>query len=509
MKTLLFITIIFSTLLFKQCEEEKIPLLSKLKTESWKFPGNKNNRFPITANRVVKILIDTVTNRKVIPSIDTLYYYLCKVKEAGFNLVTVNLTPSNNSVNTQDKYYYNFFNALEKVNSENDRKLRCIVYDYRLRSLSPDKFSDFVSQYYSREEIYGFSFDEPRQKEFSHIKEWMDFTTNRLTDKMKSKLYYVNLFSIKAEQEYRRYLYSWINKANPRILSFDHYALWDDKKANEYGYALNSDWINDYFLNFEFIRQTALKVKIPFCNWILIHKHWSDYSKLFYRRSGKEDLRFQVFSALAYGSKGIFYYNFWNAPIKSDWNEEEGILDYKLKETNLYFEVKSINDQLSIIGNTLLNLTSIGVYHKNESYYDNNIISDTKKAVKLEELYDKDSEGFKKEFGIKLIDWNDTNKLYESDLKNKFIYEIDNSAALVGLFIGKNGSRYFLIVNKNRKKREEFRIVIYSTKIPNNNNLSIIEVATNLKINASEKRSGFISFTINLNAGSGKLFLVE
>lgn len=494
------------------CHNVNSYLTSSSRTESdyWSFPGNKMNRFPITANRVIKTLRDPVTHLKIIPSQDTLYYYLRKVTEAGFNLVTVNLTPANNSLTKQDDYYEFFFDALKKVNSKYSKKLRCIVYDSRIRKLVPEALLPFILKFYNRDEVYGFSYDEPREREFVMVKNWKESidSLNQM-NLLKNKLFYVNLFGIKALKDYRNYVYYYLKMITPQILSFDHYPLWDEKLASKYGYSLNSDWINDYFLNFEFIRQTSLSNNIPFFNWVLIHKHWSDYSKLFYRRASEEDLNFQVYSGLAYGSKGIFYYNFWNQNkifYDGGWNEEEGILDYNLGKTEIFSVVTNLNNQLTRLGDILLQLTSTGVYHKNENYYNNSFISDGNKDVKLEHLYDPNSDSFEKKFGIKLIEWNDSTELPIQDLSVKFIYDIDNTAALAGLFKGKDDSDYFILVNKNRNSEEQFEILVDPSKLTNENATRVIDVLSNSEIIGTKFSKNLLMYSILLSPGSGKLF---
>jgi len=478
----------------------------------WHFPGDSLNRYPITANRVVKTLIDSVKKIKFSPSVDTLYYYLKEVKKGGFNLVTVNLTPSNNSLKKQDKYYYTFFSALSRINDEFHSQLRCIVYDSRIRKLTPKEFLPFILNFYDREEVYGFSYDEPREKEFYQVKDWVEAIDSvQIRGKLKNKLFYVNLFGLKAIKDYEHYVYSLLNLINLRILSFDHYPLWDDKLAKEYGDEINSDWINDYFLNLEFIRQTSLKANLPFFCWILIHKHWSNYSKLYYRRASEEDLKFQVYSSLAYGSKGIFYYNFWNKNIiynKSGWHEEEGILDYNFEETELYPIIKSINTQLAQIGDVLLQLTSVGVYHKVENYYDNNINSNNKK-IELEKRYSLNFENFEIKNGIKLIDWNDSKHLQLDDLENKFINNIDNPAALFGLFKDLHGSQYFILVNKNRNREEKFKVVIDQTKLSRQTDNMIVDLLTNKEISYVKDNLGMIPILVNLPPGSASFIKIN
>lgn len=519
LKSAAFYIILFLLLLvliFFQCSktEHTVQLKpsSNLNSRIWDFPSINGNRFPIVANRVVKYYRDSVTKKISVPSISILFDYLSKVKAAGFNLVTVNLTPYNNSLTFEDKYYFNFFEALRKVNDISSKGLMCIIYDSRLKQKSPAELFPFFKKYYDRDEVYGFVYDEPREKEFSHLKQWLNFWySSNPKDKLTEKLFYVNLFGIKAEKDYKNYVYTWVNEAGPQVLSFDHYPLWDDVKAKEYGQELNSDWINDYFLNFEFIRETSLKTGIPFLNWVLVHKHWSDYSKLFYRRASKEDIRFQVFSALAYGSKGIFYYNFWNSGdnINKGWHEEKAILDYNFQKTKLYPEIKKVNEQISKIGDTLLTLTSIGVYHKDSNYYNDNLITNKSKRTQLEKSFDKSSAVFERKYGVKLLDWNNTNKLSSLQLNNKFIYNIDNSASLVGLFKGKNNISYFLLVNKNRKNNEYFNVTIDLTKLGKRKVYYLREIPSDTIVAKKTEEARFLKFSTKIDAGSGKLFSIE
>jgi hypothetical protein len=251
---------------------------------------------------------------------------------------------------------------------------------------------------------------------------------------------------------------------------------------------------------------------LPYFNWISIHKHWSDYSKSFYRRASVEDLYFQIFSSLAYGSKGILYYNFWNENpfyINNPWHEEQGILDYDLKETGLYPAVIKINNQLSKLGDTLLQLQSVGVYHKNEKYYNSSLVTNPKKHIELEYLYNPNLEKFEYRYGIKLVDWNDPSNLNEQELKNKFIHNIDNPAALLGLFQGVDSSYYFMLVNKNRRKVEKFTVYIDKSKLKNESAINILELCSNSRVIPSKSNNRMIIISLELSPGYGKLFKIN
>ena len=70
-------------------------------------------------------------------------------------------------------------------------------------------------------------------------------------------------------------------------------------------------------------------------------------------------MRFQAFTALAYGMKGILYFTYWPYEPLS----KTAIVDLKGKPTRLYPIIKRLNGDIRAIGRTLLTLTSTGTYH--------------------------------------------------------------------------------------------------------------------------------------------------
>nr|MCU0342325.1 hypothetical protein [Ignavibacterium sp.] len=114
------------------------------------------------------------------------------------------------------------------------------------------------------------------------------------------KLNYVNLFPTYWEgtptsKDYENYIDAFINSQEykPRVLCFDHYPF----QKTEFG-----DFRRDYYLNLEIVRKKSLEYNIPF--WMLIFS--SEHDK--YEKPAFEEISFQVYSALAYGAKGIGYY---------------------------------------------------------------------------------------------------------------------------------------------------------------------------------------------------------
>ncbi len=190
--------------------------------------------------------------------------------------------------------------------------------------------------------------DEPNASQFEQLA-----TVNRYLLKRDPKhIPFINLFPTYALPEqlgnptYRDHVASFLQIVRPKLLSYDHYALFKDSIRP------------DYFENMEIIRQQALQHKVPF-NYILLSiPHFA------YRTPSEADLRWQVNTALAYGARGIMYFTYdsvRNMPASEAWGD--AIIDRQGQRTARYEQVKQINSELKRLAPTLMQLTSLGVYH--------------------------------------------------------------------------------------------------------------------------------------------------
>lgn len=68
----------------------------------------------------------------------------------------------------------------------------------------------------------------------------------------------------------------------------------------------------EYFENLEIIRRQALRVGVPFWNVILATPHFS------YRDPSPADMRWQAYTTLAYGGKGLAYFTYWIMVVNKD-----------------------------------------------------------------------------------------------------------------------------------------------------------------------------------------------
>lgn len=112
---------------------------------------------------------------------------------------------------------------------------------------------------------------------------------------------YINLFPTYASSDqlgsdsYRDHVRDFTGIVQPNILSYDHYCF------------LNDTTIPSYFDNLEIVSEQARRASVPFCNIIqAINSQAGPW-----RRLSAGEYRYQVYSSLAYGARGIMYFN-WN-----------------------------------------------------------------------------------------------------------------------------------------------------------------------------------------------------
>ena len=173
--------------------------------------------------------------------------------------------------------------------------------------------------------------------------------TQYLLKKDPSHLPYYNLLPNYANtpKSYERLVADYLKVVNPALFSWDAY--WQMHEDNEPRY---------YFDNLETVRRECLKTKTPFNQIIVSLAHMG------YRECSEGDLRWQVWTSLAYGSRGIQYFTYVHVPGMATGNSP-GLLSKEMKRDRKWFYVQKINQHIAKLGPTLVKLTSTGVYHTN------------------------------------------------------------------------------------------------------------------------------------------------
>jgi len=158
----------------------------------------------------------------------------------------------------------------------------------------------------------------------------------------------------------------------------------------------------NYWSNLEAVRAACHKHGLEFWNIVLSVAHFS------YREPSAADFRFQVYTTLAYGGRGISYFTYFTSGTG---NYRMAPIDQFGHPTPTWYYLQHVNLQIQQLAPTLLQLHSDAVYH----------------------------------FGPVPAGAN-------GPPTNSLISGIAGDNFLVGDFTHRNGSRYLMIVNKDLAK---------------------------------------------------------
>jgi hypothetical protein len=126
----------------------------------------------------------------------------------------------------------------------------------------------------------------------------------------------------------------YLKVVKPALFSWDAY--WQMHEEGELRY---------YFDNLEVVRRNCLKAKVPFNQIIVSLAHMG------YRECSEGDLRWQVWTSLAYGSRGIQYFTYVHVPGMAT-GDAPGLLDKYGNRDQKYGFVQKINQDFSDHQNT-------------------------------------------------------------------------------------------------------------------------------------------------------------
>jgi len=142
---------------------------------------------------------------------------------------------------------------------------------------------------------------------------------------------------------YREHLKRFVEVVQPDLISYDHYHFFKESDGRP------KDG-KQYFLNLALIRLAALEARKPFLNIIqadTIEKNW--------RLPNANEMRWLVFTTLAYGGRGISYFTYWGPPAYNG-------LYVDGKPMPLLTPVAALNHEIAKFGPALMELDSLGVY---------------------------------------------------------------------------------------------------------------------------------------------------
>src|SRR5262249_50043022 len=108
----------------------------------------------------------------------------------------------------------------------------------------------------------------------------------------------------------------------------------------------------DYFLNLAMVRDTALQARVPFLN-IVQACTWTPSMRV----PKSEEMRYLVYTTLAYGAQGISYY------VYSCSGHTGMVANLDGSPTALYGALKSLNREFAAIARQLAPHPPVAVYH--------------------------------------------------------------------------------------------------------------------------------------------------
>lgn len=145
------------------------------------------------------------------------------------------------------------------------------------------------------------------------------------------------------QMTYQQYVRKFVNEVHPAVLLSTHYATLKDGVDRR-----------EFYQNLELFRTEAARAGIGLMGFVLVTPH------LNYRRASEVDLRWQVYSLLAYGAKGLWYYNY----RIGDSGFGDGLVTHDTGEPTVSYPwVQKINQEVQNIGKLLLALESTVVVH--------------------------------------------------------------------------------------------------------------------------------------------------
>ena len=211
-----------------------------------------------------------------------------------------------------------------------------------------EKLDALIARVRSHPALYSyFITDEPSAAEFPALGKLVAY----LRQRDPAHLAYINLFPTYANNKqlgtkgdkitaYQDHLRQYIQIVKPSLVSYDHYQ-----------FAKGGD-NPDYFLNLAMIRRAAQGARVPFLN-IVQACTWTPSMRV----PGPDELRYLIYTTLAYGGQGISYYVYCHP------GHTGGIALPDGRPTPLYYALKSLNREFVAIARELQPLRSLAVYH--------------------------------------------------------------------------------------------------------------------------------------------------
>ena len=188
--------------------------------------------------------------------------------------------------------------------------------------------------------------DEPSASNFSELRIEVDaFCLAR-----PGKLALINLFPNYCDLNrlgtgsYEEYVAKFMEEVRPDVLCMDHYPLFKSGHDGRQAYCDNLD----------VMRRFSLANNVPFWNFFNTMPFGPHTDPT------EAQLRWQVYTSLAYGAKGVLYFCYYT-PLGDEFPKGGAIIGRDGRPTRHYDQAKRINAELKNLGQFLMKATSTGI----------------------------------------------------------------------------------------------------------------------------------------------------
>ena len=240
-----------------------------------------------------------------------------------------------------------------------DRKVSGLIESYA-KAPTPKTIQEIMDQietYYSYPAYAGQLLkDEPNISMFNALND----VIREYNKNYPGKQWHINMFPSYGEggagAPYEQYVDDWMDLVNPNYYSYDSYPLLEVNEDNPFARYESED----YYYNLDILRTKTAERRIPlwsFIQTLAIGDSKGNYHK---RVPSREDIRWQVFTNLAFGVKGLQYFCYWT-PNSGSETFSPAMIAPDGSKTERYDHVKEVNEEVFKIGKSLLLSDSEGV----------------------------------------------------------------------------------------------------------------------------------------------------
>lgn len=281
------------------------------------------------------------------------------MSEAGINFINGFREETPDNINAAMDYAQKYGMKFFLYQTEIEQKIK--LYDAEMKKEEPNldltegylnSTMSGISDYKDHPAFAGVLFlDEPGKPLFNSVNEFINAFKTQYSDKQ----WLVNMFpsyatgGIQSNGNYMDYLDTWLDLVKPNYFSYDSYPLLQTGGETA-----------DYYYNLDLIRSKTKERNIPFWTFIQTLSISGTPGVPDKREPSEKDIRWQVYTNLAFGAKGLQYFCYWS-PGNGSESFGDALIDTNGNKTVRYDYVKKLNTEIYEIAKILLNCDAEGI----------------------------------------------------------------------------------------------------------------------------------------------------